>query len=76
MKIDAKALSHKDVVEHIFLGCRKKGERGTPYYIHTRVRWGGRGRRHKANAEEIQGSAEEVQGKCDRESKEKKKKIE
>ena len=33
----AKALSYKDVVEHIFLGCRRKGGKGcTLLYSHAR----------------------------------------
>ena len=38
LRIEAKVLNYKDVVEHVFLGYRRKGGRGTPYYIHTRVR--------------------------------------
>jgi len=38
LRIEAKVLSYKDVVEHIFSDTGGKAERGTPYYIHTRVR--------------------------------------
>ena len=34
----AKALSYKDVVEHVFSDIGGTAERGAPYYIHTRVR--------------------------------------
>ena len=38
LRIEAKVLNYKDVVEHIFSDTGGKAERGTPYYIHTRVR--------------------------------------
>ena len=37
LRIEAKVLSYKDVVEHIFLGCRRKGGKGcTLLYSHAR----------------------------------------
>jgi len=36
LDIHAKGLIQKDVVEHKFTGDGRKGERDTPYYIHTR----------------------------------------
>jgi len=52
---------------------QEEGGKETHLIIFTRALGGGRGRIYWGNEEEIQGSAEEVQGKCDRESKEKKK---
>ena len=55
MRIEAKVLSYKDVVEHIFLGYRRKGGKGyTLLYSHAR--WKGESRwMHQGNEEEIGG---------------------
>ena len=38
LRIEAKVLSYKDVVEHIFSDIGGTEERHAHYYIHTRVR--------------------------------------
>ena len=55
LRIEAKVLSYKDVVEHVFLGYRRKGGKGyTLLYSHAR--WKGESRwMHQGNEEEIGG---------------------
>ena len=54
LRIEAKVLSYKDVVEHIFSDTGGKAERGT-LIIFTRALEGrGHGRMHKGKEEEIQ----------------------
>ena len=53
LRIEAKVLSYKDVVEHIFLGYRRN--RGKACTLFTRALEGrGHGRMHKGKEEEIQ----------------------
>ena len=77
LRIEAKVLSYKDVVEHIFLGYRRKGGKGyTLLYSHARWKGEDTGVCTRERKRKYRKGEEDAQRKPERESKEKKKRTE